>query len=46
MAESEANDFASMLETKAEDSKFDVSIGSMFAGNNEGRFIWIAKYII
>ena len=36
MAESEANDFDSMLEAKAENSKFGASIGSMYAGNNEG----------
>ena len=36
MAESEANDFDSMLEAKAENSKFGASIGSMYTGNNEG----------
>ena len=36
MAESEANDFSSMLEAKAEHSKFCASIGSTVASNNDG----------
>ena len=36
MAESEANDFASMIEAKAEHSKFGALISSIVAGNNDG----------
>ena len=36
MSESEANDFAGMLDAKAEHSKFGASIVSMVAGNNYG----------
>ena len=35
MAESEANDFSGMLESKAGHSKFGASVGSMVAGNIE-----------
>ena len=36
MAESEADNFSSMLEAKDEHSKFGASIVSMVAGNNYG----------
>ena len=36
MAESYTNNLASMLDAKAEHSKFGASIGSMFSGNKGG----------
>ena len=44
MAESEENYFASMIEAKAEHSKFGASIGSMVAGNDDGCELFYVSY--
>ena len=44
MAESEANDYDIILEAQSEHSEFGASIGSTFAGNNEGCVLFYVSY--